>query len=87
MSAQTKDMTKVSKASHVVTPPDSPEIAANDSDLHLALNIIQGFLGKKGTTLDDLSFHSLPPPPSTPSEPSTGRVRASKLEYKRVNEM
>lgn len=88
MSTQTKEMTKASKHPHANTPPDSPEIAAKDSnvELLLALNIIQGLLDKKSTTLDDLSFHPLPPPPSTPSEFSTERVRASKLKYKAIIE-
>ena len=85
------NMTTPSKTSHVVTPPQSPEIKAKDpTELLMALKIAVDLLARKGASLDEYSLSPPPPPPppppNTPKEPSTERVRASKVAYRSITE-
>jgi hypothetical protein len=94
-------MTEVSKTSHSDTPPESPEITANqpDSEMYMALKIIMGFITQKSLPFDSISV--LPPPPNTPNDPATetvqtfllpspldgSRSQVSKVRYQKVHEM
>jgi hypothetical protein len=74
---------------HMVTLPNNPEVTAEYSsdDIYRVLKVIVDRLAQQNTSINGIPLPAPPPTPTTPpEEPLVERVRASKLDYKRVNQ-